>query len=61
VADHLEIRIIGEGGYVELPAREKIIHADDLVAIRKEPFAKMGAEEARTPRDKNAHTRGTLP
>ena len=57
----LKLGVRGEGLDVELPAREKIIQADDVVAVSKEPFAKVGAQEARTPSDKNAQTGVIVP
>ena len=51
MAHQLEVRVGGKRGDVLLPAGEKIVDADDLIAIVQEPLAKMGAEETRTPGD----------
>ena len=46
VAQDFEPVVIHEGKDIVLGAGEKVVNADDVVAIVKEAFAEMGAEEA---------------
>jgi hypothetical protein len=54
VAHQLEVRVTQQFKDVVLAAGEEVIHADDVVPIVQQAFAKMGAKEARTPCNKDS-------
>ena len=58
VPDQLKARISQQVLNIPLPSGEEIIEAEDLMPFVQEPFTEMGAEEAGTAGNENAHGGG---
>ncbi len=55
VADQFEIGMLEQVGDIAFAAGEKVVEANHLVALAEKPFAKMGAQKARSAGDQDAH------
>ena len=56
----LEIRISEQVRDIALTSSKEVVHTDDFVPLKEEPFRKMGAEKSGSAGDENTHEKSKI-